>query len=76
MLDSFGNHQANQRTEIQNKHLIDQINDEFYIGWPNESMMEWTFNTPQGRQGHFLDEGHIRIADKIYQYIEKLAWLS
>jgi len=76
MLDSFGNHQANQRTELQNKHLLDQIDSAFYIGWPNESLMEWTYNTPQGPQGHFLNEGHIRIADKIYYHMEQLSWLS
>jgi hypothetical protein len=39
-------------------------------------MMEWTFGTPQGLNNHFLEEGHERVADKIYQYMEQLSWLN
>jgi hypothetical protein len=76
MLDSFGNHQANQRTHNDNRALLAQINDKFYIGWPNESMMEWTFGTPQGPCNHFLEEGHDIVTNKIYTHMEKLNWLS
>ena len=47
-----------------------------YLGWPNESMMEWTYGTPQGPRGHFLEEGHQRVADKIYEHIRHLGWVS
>jgi hypothetical protein len=47
-----------------------------YLGWPNESMMEWTYGTPQGPGGHFLEQGHQRVADKIYEYIRHLDGVS
>lgn len=76
MLDSFGNHQANQRVVEQNSKLIKQIDSKFYIGWPKESMMEWTYGLPKGPGGHFLEQGHQHIADKINEHIGNLGWLS
>jgi hypothetical protein len=73
MLDSFGNHQANQRWHNQ---LVGQIDTRYYIGWPNESMMEWTYKTPQGPRGHFLEQGHKQVAEKIYEHIRHLSWVS
>jgi hypothetical protein len=76
MLDSFGNHQANERTSDTNKHLLDQIDSTYYVGWPKESMMEWTYGVKNGPYGHFLEEGHTRIAEKIYYHLEKLSWVD
>jgi len=76
MLDAFGNHQYLGRTDIKNKNLLDQIDPLYFIGWPNESMVEWTWGTKQGSGNHFLEDGHIKVAEKIYQYMEKLSWLS
>ena len=72
MLDSFGNHQANQKNYKENQDLIKQIDSKFYVGWPDESMMEWTYKTPRGPGNHFLDKGHEIVAEKIYQYIKSL----
>lgn len=47
-----------------------------YLGWPNETMMEWTYGTPQGPNGHFLEQGHEQVADKIYEHIRHLGWIS
>ena len=47
-----------------------------YLGWPNETMMEWTYGTSQGPGGHFLEQGHAIIADKINEYIRHLGWVS
>ena len=47
-----------------------------YLGWPNETMMEWTYRTPQGPGGHFLEQGHVIVADKINEYIRHLGWVS
>jgi hypothetical protein len=71
MLDAFGNN-------ISRENLIvsDQIDTTKYIGWPNESMMEWTYGVPQGPKGHFLEDGHMIVADKIYEYIRHLGWVS
>lgn len=76
MVDSFGNHQDKSRTANANKDLLTQIDGNFYIGWPTESMMEWTYNTPQGPGGHFLERGHQIIANKINEHIRHLGWVS
>ena len=55
--------------------LIDQIDTKSYIGWPN-TMMEMTHGVPKGPGGHFLEQGHEIVADKIYEYIRHLGWIS
>jgi hypothetical protein len=76
MLDSFGNHQVNERTADANQSLLNQIDNTYYIGWPNESMMEWTYGCELGPHGHFLEQGHVWLTEKIYQHMEKLSWVS
>ena len=76
VLDSFGNHQVNQRTADQNRDLIDQIDATYYVGWPDSTMMEWTYQCPVGDRGHFLEEGHIKVAEKIYSHMEQLSWVN
>lgn len=74
MLNAFGNNQI----ELVNKHkkLSNQIIPRQFIGWPNDQLMEWTYGCPQGPRGHFLDEGHQRVAEKINEYIRNLGWIS
>jgi hypothetical protein len=57
-------------------HLVDQVDSKYFIGWPTETMMEWTFGTPRGSRGHFLEDGHRIVADKVYEYIRYLGWVS
>ena len=58
------------------KHLIDKVDQINYLGWPNETMQEWTYGTSQGPYGHFLEQGHEIVANKIYEYIRHLGWVS
>jgi len=74
MLDSFDNHQSPRRN--QNFKLTKQINEKYFLGWPNESMMEWTYGCPQGPGGHFLEQGHQQVAEKINEHIRNLGWIS
>jgi len=76
MLDSFGNHQTNARTADINRDLLDQIDGAYYVGWPDTTMMEWAYQCPVGPRKHFLEEGHIRVAEKIYSHMEQLSWAS
>ena len=76
MLDAFGNHQNVGRRSNDNKDLIKQIDKNSFLGWPDQSMMEWTNGTPQGLNGHFLEQGHKQVADKIYEHIRHLGWVS
>ena len=70
MLDAFGNNKHRK-----NNTVVDQIDLTYYVGWPT-TMMEWTYKTPQGINGHFLEQGHEIVADKIYEYIRHLGWFS
>ena len=71
MLNTFGNNRYRK-----NDIGVDQIDSTYYIGWPTTTMMEWTYETPQGPKGHFLEQGHEIVADKIYEYIRNLGWIS
>ena len=71
MLDTFGN--KNYR---KNNTVVDQIDPTYYVGWPTTTRMEWTYGTPCGPRGHFLEQGHEIVADKIYEYIRHLGWVS
>lgn len=75
MLDTFYNNRKEARL-MADTNLRNQINSQFYFNWPDKSMMEWTENTPKGPGGHFLEEGHTRVADKIYEHIRHLGWVS
>ena len=71
MLDTFGNNISRENLVISN-----QIDKKYYLGWPDKSMMEWTYGVPQGPRGHFLEDGHKIIAEKIHEYIRDLSWVS
>jgi hypothetical protein len=71
MLDAFGNNNYRKNDIVAN-----QIDSTFYVGWPTTTMMEWTYGTSQGPGGHFLEDGHNVVADKIYEHIRHLGWIS
>ena len=71
MLDTFGNN--NYR---KNNTVVNQIDPTYYIGWPTTTMMEWTHGCPKGPGDHFLEQGHEIVADKIYEHIRHLGWIS
>lgn len=58
------------------RYLFDEVDDKYFLGWPNESMMEWTKDCPQGPGGHFLEQGHEIVAQKVFEHIRSLGWLS
>jgi hypothetical protein len=39
-------------------------------------MAEWTRGVQKGPGGHFLDDGHKKVADKINEHIRHLGWVS
>jgi lysophospholipase L1-like esterase len=72
MLDAFGNNEVRSLSNtIENK-----IDIRYYLGWSDETMMEWTYGCPKGPGGHFLEQGHEIVADKIYEHIRHLGWIS
>ena len=81
MVDAFANHQArynNTQVTYRNTEsdLSKQVNTQHFLGWADfdvqgaETMVEWSYGTPQGPKGHPLEEGHRKIADKIIEHIE------
>ena len=58
------------------KHLWDNVNEEYYVGWPIDGFLEFQGDCPKGPGGHPLELGHQRIADKIYEHIRYLGWVS
>jgi hypothetical protein len=56
--------------------LVNQIDSIYYLGWPNETMMEWTYGCSKGPGDHFLEQGHEVVANKIYEHIRHLGWIS
>jgi hypothetical protein len=75
MLDAFGNNIL-LRWSPSLKNIRDQINPFNFLGWTGKTMSEWTYGTPIGARGHFLEEGHAIVADKIYEHIRNLGWVS
>lgn len=55
--------------------LAGQVDSTYFAGWPSEGMSEWTQGCKKGPGGHFLKEGHKKVANKIYEHIKKLNWL-
>jgi lysophospholipase L1-like esterase len=54
----------------------DQIDQTYFLGFEKEGMTEWNYKLPQGPNGHFLEEGHQQVAEKIYEHIRNLGWIS
>ena len=50
--------------------------DDFYLGWPDQGIVEWMGDCPKGPGGHPLELGHQRIAEKISEHIRHLGWIS
>ena len=76
MIDAFGNHLWPQRFTDANKDLISRIHTDHFVGWPDASMQEIAGDCEYGPIGHFLQVGHERVADKIYEYIRNFGWVS
>jgi hypothetical protein len=69
MLDAFLNHKFPGRFNLKNKDLLDKIDTSHFLGWPDESMAEWTKGVPIGPGFHFLEAGHKIVAEKIHKHI-------
>jgi hypothetical protein len=72
-LTAFGNQGALDRYQGVLKSRIDTA---YWPGWSDESIMSWTAGMPYGPYGHPLEQGHGIVADRIYEYIRHLGWIS
>lgn len=53
-------------------YLTNKISTRNFIGWPDETTVEWTYGTPKGPRGHPLEQGHSIIADKILNNLKTI----
>jgi len=68
---------ANDLTKLDLAHYLDQVDSQYFLGWnTGEGMTCWQGDCVKGPAGHPLELGHERIADKIYEHIGNLGWLS
>ena len=57
-------------------NLRSEIDQEYFVGWPNTGMTEWAFKCRKGKYGHFLEEGHFRVADELLNAMGKFGWIK
>ena len=80
MLDSFNEcydpTTPSEKMRLSMPQLVNQIDSIYYLGWSKETMIEWTYGCSKGPGGHFLEDGHKVVADKIYEHIRHLSWVS
>jgi hypothetical protein len=67
MCNVFDNQFRFQEFSKNNQEYYELIDKDRFIGWPTEGIVEWTWGTEQGPDGHPLQEGHKRIAKRLYE---------
>lgn len=50
------------------QYLVDKIDDTHCVDWQHD-MMHWCSELPQGPQGHFLEQGHELVADRLIEHM-------
>ena len=70
MLNTVGNEFYKNTCLSKFGHYKNILDLEHYIGWPGDGMVEWTYGCNKGPNGHFLEDGHKKVAEKIYEHIE------
>lgn len=56
--------------------MIEKVDQDYFIGWPNYGMVDFMGDCPKGPGGHPLELGHQRIANTINEHIRNLGWFS
>jgi hypothetical protein len=69
MFISCGAHISNQKFMSQHSDLVQHIDTQSFVGWPDSSMQSWTFHLPRGANAHPLQQGHQLTAEKIHAHI-------
>jgi len=54
------------------KEILSYLNTEHFVGWPDENFITWTADLPRGPKGHFLEQGHQRVAKKLYNQLDNM----
>lgn len=67
MCNVFDNQHRFGKHYRYNQGYYELIDHTRFAGWPNDGMVEWAYGTPHGSSGHPLEQGHQRIAEKLYE---------
>jgi hypothetical protein len=73
---SCGAHMLNDEFLPAHQNLAQHVSINTFVGWPDNAMQYWTFHQPRGPGGHTLQEGHQLTAEKFYEHIRNIGWLS
>jgi len=76
MMDVVSNDYYKKRDFFAIKKYIQQINIANFLGFRDSGMVDWAKNCKLGPLGHFLEDGHNIVANKIYEHIRNLSWIS
>lgn len=72
MLDTAHNEYYKNVHLVANTPIVKLIDTSKYIGWGSSGMAEWVGKVKRGAGGHFLDDGHHIVAEKVFNFINEL----
>ena len=75
MVQTHQSHDLTMKYWQNNIDLLEKIDSSYFLGWPNQAFVDWTWKLPKGKMGHFLEQGHEVVADKLYEYIKSMQLL-
>lgn len=73
MFNAFDNEKVIPTSISKFKDIIDT---KYFIGWQDESVVNWVYGMPHKPKGHPGEEAHVRIAEIIYENIRHKLRLS
>ena len=76
MFVACGAHECHKKYHKNFSKLVNAIDHNMFVDDMFTSVGEWTYGTPQGPNGHPLEQGHEIIAEKIYEHIRNKCRLS
>jgi hypothetical protein len=76
MLNTVQNEHYKRITPEKLAPHYNQVDNTHFIEFGTKGMAEWTYGLKQGPRGHFLEDGHMVVANKIYEHIRHLCWIS
>jgi hypothetical protein len=76
MFIACGANVSHRRYHQKFPKLVDAVDQSMFVDDMFTSVGEWTYGTLHGPNGHPLQQGHEIIAEKIYEHIRNLSWVS
>lgn len=76
MLNALQNEYYKKHFFDDQPFLFEYIDRKCFLGFNTGGMVEWAYGLPKGPGGHFLEDGHKIVADKVYEHIRNIGWVS